>query len=219
MQKMAQHGNGNYAYIDSLLEARKVLIGEMGGTLVTVARDVKLQVEFNPARVHAYRLIGYENRLLAAEDFNDDRRDAGDLGAGHTVTALYEVIPFGARTDVVVRGTDPLRYQEPADEARREASPELAFVRVRYKQPGADRSLLLEQPIAGGERPPSADFRFASAVAGFAMLLRESEHRGSITADQVVALARGSLGPDPEGHRAEFVELVERYRQLVAGER
>ncbi|MQA89209.1 MAG: DUF3520 domain-containing protein [Gemmatimonas sp.] len=215
MEQMADHGNGNYAYIDSLLEARKVLVTEMGGTLVTVAKDVKLQVEFNPSLVRAYRLIGYENRLLAAEDFNDDTKDAGELGAGHTVTALYEVIPVGAETDVEVRGTDPLRYRPEPGPAADVSEDELGLVRVRYKQPSGDRSLLLERPVQAGSGEPSDDMRFATAVAGFGMLLRDSDHRGSLTAAQVIELARQGRGSDEAGYRADFIELVERYRSVA----
>ncbi|MEX1256864.1 MAG: von Willebrand factor type A domain-containing protein [Gemmatimonadota bacterium] len=218
MQKLAQHGNGNYAYIDSLLEARKVLVSEMGGTLLTVAQDVKLQIEFNPERVQGYRLIGYENRLLAAEDFNDDARDAGELGAGHTVTALYEIVPVGVESEVEIGGTDPLRYRDPASVARTSEGAEVAFVRVRYKLPGEDESSLLEHPVGPRVSRPSADFNFAAAVAGFGMILRDSEHRGSATSDQLLTLARNGLGEDRDGYRVEFVRVMERY-QVIAGER
>jgi Ca-activated chloride channel family protein len=216
MEQMADHGNGNYAYIDNLLEARKVLVSEMGGTLLTVAKDVKLQVEFNPARVRAYRLIGYENRLLAAEDFNDDRKDAGEMGAGHSVTALYEVVPAGAATDTPVRGTDPLRYQAPAPvrPAPSVTGAELAFVKVRYKRPDEERSRLMQHAVAERAGRPSPDLSFAAAVAGFGMLLRESEHAGRLTPQQVLALARGARGDDREGYRAEFIRLVELFRDL-----
>lgn len=216
MQSLAQHGNGNYAYIDSMDEARKVLVTEMGGTLLTVAQDVKLQIEFNPAHVSAYRLIGYENRLLANEDFNDDRKDAGDLGAGHRVTALYEIVPVGVDHEAAARGVDPLRYQDRESEARRSRGDELAFVRVRYKRPQGTDSRLLEQPVRSRtERRPSEDFTFASAVAGFGMILRESEHRGSITAAQVLELAEQGRGEDLDGYRAGFIELVRAYRELA----
>ncbi|HEX8672766.1 MAG TPA: von Willebrand factor type A domain-containing protein [Longimicrobium sp.] len=208
MEQLADRGNGNYAYIDNLLEARKVLVSEMGGTLLTVAKDVKLQVEFNPARVRAYRLIGYENRLLANQDFNDDTKDAGEMGAGHTVTALYEIIPVGVRSDAVVRGVDSLRYRTAAPAPARTSTGELAFVKVRYKLPDGDTSRLLEHPVRDTGAAASADFTFATAVAGFGMLLRESEHRGTLTLDQVVRLAEGSRGADPEGYRGEFVRLV-----------
>ena len=219
MEKLADHGNGNYAYIDNLLEARKALVSEMGATLLTVAKDVKLQVEWNPARVQAYRLVGYENRLLAPEDFNDDTKDAGDLGAGHSVTALYEVIPVGVRTDARIRGVDSLRYQTPSRPApSASGSSDLAWVKVRYKAPAGERSRLLEQPIVDGGGPMSTDFQFATAVAGFGMLLRESEHRGTLTLDQVIAMARRARGPDAQGYRAEFVTLAERFRALADAE-
>jgi Ca-activated chloride channel family protein len=183
--------------VDDLAEARKVLVTEMGGTLVTIAKDVKLQVEFNPARVAAYRLIGYENRALRAEDFADDRKDAGELGAGHAVTALYEIIPVGVESPVEVRGVDELRYRRPADgaapaDARARPSGELGWVKLRYKTPTGSTSLLLEQPIvASGERP-SGDFVFATAVAEFGLLLRESEFRGA-------GVRRGRVPPRVRG--------------------
>ncbi len=214
MEQMADHGNGNYAYIDNLLEARKVLVSEMGGTLLTVAKDVKLQVEFNPARVRAYRLIGYENRLLASEDFNDDRKDAGELGAGHSVVALYEVVPVGAPPGSGARGVDPLRYQAPSRPSARSGGGELAHVKVRYKRPAEERSRLMQHPVAEGSGPPSRNLAFAAAVAGFGMLLRDSEHAGRLTPQQVVALARGARGEDREGYRAEFIRLVELFRGL-----
>ena len=217
MQALAQNGNGNYAYIDSMEEARKVFVGEMGGTLLTVAKDVKLQVEFNPERVRAYRLIGYENRLLAAEDFNDDAKDAGDLGAGHTVTALYEIVPADGESDVAVGDVDPLRYQRPARTARRGRGDEFAFVKVRYKQPRGTESLLLEHPVVMDRGRVSTDFDFAAAVAGFGMLLRESDHRGSITVGQVLELAEAGCADDRHGLRRGFVELVLAYRGLTEG--
>ena len=212
MEKLADHGNGNYAYIDDLAEARKTLVHEMGGTLVTLAKDVKLQVEFNPAHVHAYRLIGYENRLLRAEDFDDDTKDAGELGAGHAVTALYEIVRVGAESDVDVRGVDPLRYQRPAPRAGASRTAELAYVKLRYKRPDQDESRLLDHVVNDRGRAPSADFTFASAVAAFGLVLRESEHRGSATIEQVIALAKDGLGEDAEGYRAEFVRLAETVR-------
>jgi len=212
MQAIAQHGNGNYAYIDSMEEARKVLVGEVGGTLLTVAQDVKIQVEFNPAHVDAYRLVGYENRLLAAEDFNDDRKDAGDMGAGHRVTALYEIVPTdGHAGDGRV---DPLRYQGRSDISRRGRSSELAFVRVRYKRPRGKQSRLIEKPVGLDVSSPSDDFQFASAVAGFGMLLRSSEYRGSMTTRRVLALAEDGLGVDLDGYRHEFVDLVHAYARI-----
>jgi Ca-activated chloride channel family protein len=209
MEKMADHGNGNYAYIDNLLEARKTLVHELGGTLYTVAKDVKIQVEFNPARVRAYRLLGYENRLLADEDFADDRKDAGEVGSGHSVTALYEVIPTGVASDEQVREPDELRYQERRGEVR-DGGAELLYVKVRYKEPDGDRSRLLSRPVMDERaRTMSRDFRFQAAVAEFGLLLRESPHRGSADWGRVVAAARESLGRDPEGYRAEFVRLAE----------
>ena len=213
MEQIADHGNGNFHYVDGLLEARKVLVEEMGGTLLTLAKDVKLQVEFNPARAAGYRLIGYENRLLADEDFNDDTKDAGELGAGHTVTALYEVVPAGAQ---VPRGeVDPLRYQpRPDDPPLSDFDDELMFVKVRYKDPDGTRSRLLERPVADRPGSPSSDFRFATAVAGFGMLLRESEHAGGLTLNDVVRLAEKGKGADPRGYRGEFIRLVEATRDL-----
>jgi Ca-activated chloride channel family protein len=216
MEKLAKRGNGNYAYVDDLAEARKVLVQELGATLHVVAQDVKLQVEFNPAAVRAYRLLGYENRLLRDEDFADDRKDAGDVGAGHSVTALYEVVPAGVEGTVAVRGGDPLRYGEaPA----RAAGPrdELLFVQLRYKRPGETQSRLMRHPVRTSDAArtvaaASTDFRFAAAVSGFGMLLRDSEHKGDATAERVLGLARGAIGNDPGGYRAEFLKLVERWR-------
>ena len=217
MEQIADHGNGNFAYIDGLLEARKVLVEEMGGTLLTLAKDVKLQVEFNPATVAGYRLIGYENRLLADEDFNDDTKDAGELGAGHTVTALYEVVPAGV--GMPGGSVDPLRYQEQPDPpepaiAPSEFADEMMYVKVRYKDPDGDRSKLLQHAVLDRTGTPSNDFRFATAVAGFGMLLRDSEHAGTFTLDDVVSLAEGSRGDDPRGYRGEFIRLVEASRDL-----
>ncbi len=210
MEKLADNGNGNYAYLDNLLEARKVLVHELGGTLYTVAKDVKIQVEFNPARVRAYRLIGYENRLLADEDFTDDRKDAGDIGSGHSVTALYEVIAAGAETDMPVRVPDSLRYQRASDPRDAAAGPELLYVKVRYKQPDGDRSRQLTHAVLDGPAAaPSLDFRFQTAVVEFGLLLRESQFRGTADIGHVVAGARAALGSDPEGYRAEFVRLAQ----------
>ena len=216
MEQLADHGNGNYAYVDGPAEARKVLVREMGGTLLTIAKDVKVQVEFNPARVRAYRLIGYENRLLAAQDFNDDRKDAGELGAGHSVTALYEVVPVGARTDV--RGTDPLRYQEVRPAPGAAASDELMTVKLRYQPPQGGQSWLIEQPVRdrGLELArTSDDFRFAAAVAQWGMLLRDSRHRGTSTWAGAAELARGAMGHDEHGYRAEFLRLVSESQRLA----
>ena len=217
MEQIADHGNGNFAYIDGLLEARKVLVEEMGGTLLTLAKDVKLQIEFNPARVAGYRLIGYENRLLADEDFNDDTKDAGELGAGHTVTALYEVVPAGV--GMPGGSVDPLRYQDQPDPPEPAIAPsafadEMMYVKVRYKDPDGDRSTLLQQPVFDRIDTPSADFRFAAAVAGFGMLLRDSEYAGALTLDDIVSLAEEGRGDDPRGYRGEFIRLVETARDI-----
>ena len=211
MEKIADHGNGNYAYIDSILEAKKVLVSEMGATLLTIAKDVKLQVEFNPARVQGYRLIGYENRLLRAEDFDDDTKDAGELGAGHSVTALYEIAPAGIESAVEIRGVDSLRYQQAAPTPEAARTDEWMAVKLRYKAPDADRSRLLEQVVRERDfvRNPSSNFAFSSAVAAFGMLLRESEHRGEATYDLVLDLARRGRGDDAEGYRIEFIRMVE----------
>ncbi len=220
MEKLADKGNGNYAYIDNLVEARKVLVDEMAGTLLAVAKDVKLQVEFNPERVASYRLVGYENRMLRTEDFDDDAKDAGEIGAGHSVTALYEVVP---RSGAAEPGAEPLRYQAVARESRSGHPGELAYIKLRYKLPDASTSRWLDHVVPVSEATEgSTDFRFAASVAAFGMVLRESEYRGSATLDDVIALARGSLGRDDGGHRAEFVRLAEQVREralLVARER
>ena len=214
MEQIADHGNGNFHYVDGLLEARKVLVEEMGGTLLTLAKDVKLQIEFNPARVEGYRLIGYENRLLADEDFNDDTKDAGELGAGHTVTALYEVVPAGVALPREGE-VDDLRYQPQADDPPlSEFEGEMLYVKVRYKDPDGEKSKLLEQAVADRPGSPSVDFRFATAVAGFGMLLRDSEHAGTFTLGDVVKLAEKGKGDDPRGYRGEFIRLVEATRDL-----
>ena len=210
MEKLADRGNGNYAYLDSLHEARKVLVKEAGATLVTVAKDVKIQVEFNPAHVAAYRLIGYENRLLHNQDFNDDKKDAGEIGAGHTVTALYEIVPPGADDDLPQ--IDPLKYQRSSTEATSTSSTardELLTVKLRYKAPDGDESRLITVPVKNRTSELSENVGFAAAVVEFGMLLRESEHRGSSTFREASALARRFRGEDPDGYRAEFVRLIE----------
>jgi Ca-activated chloride channel family protein len=218
MEALADHGNGNYAYVDGEDEAEKVLVREMGGTLFTIAKDVKVQVEFNPAVVESYRLIGYENRVMAAEDFNDDRKDAGELGAGHTVTALYEVVPAGGGSHVRPR-EDPLRYQDRRARAGEEASGELMTVKLRYKAPDGGESRLIERAVRDAGRPldaASADLRFAAAVAQWGMLLRGSKHAGDASYDDVLELARGALGRDEHGDRAGFVRLVQSSRRLAS---
>lgn len=209
LEKLADKGNGNYAYIDTINEARKVLVEEMEGTLITIAQDVKIQVEFNPAQVRAYRLIGYENRMLRAEDFNDDTKDAGEIGAGHTVTALYEIVPAGKEVDLP--SVDPLKYQQPMQITYAAPSGELLTLKLRYKQPEDDTSKLLEFPVVDTGMTwaeTDADFKFAAAVAGFGMLLRDSEHKGSATFDSILELAEEGRGEDRYGYRAEFIELV-----------
>jgi Ca-activated chloride channel family protein len=212
LELLADKGNGNYAYIDSLNEARKALVEQLTGTLVTVAKDVKIQVEFNPAFVGAYRLIGYENRALRAEDFADDRKDAGDMGAGHTVTALFEIVPKGAEDNPFE--ADGLRYQDakPAPAKNNNVSQELLNLRVRYKEPEGSESRLIEFPAkdSGAEfSKASADFRFAAAVASFGMILRKSPYRGSATMENVMRAATGSKGADRQGYREEFIQIVE----------
>lgn len=208
MEQLADHGNGNYAYVDSLREARRVLVERMGATLLTVANDVKLQVEFNPLQVKGYRLIGYENRRLRDEEFNDDARDAGDLGAGHSVTALYEIIP--ADSDEPVPGVDPLRYQQIAPRSGVGVG-EVLTVKVRYKRPGESESRLLARtltrPVPGGEGPSEA-FRFASAVAEFGLALRDSPYKGGASYDRAYDRAHEALGTDEDGSRGELLWLI-----------
>jgi Ca-activated chloride channel family protein len=215
LEKLADHGNGNYAYIDGLAEARKVLVEQAGATLVTIAKDVKVQVEFNPHQVKAFRLIGYENRVLAHQDFNDDTRDAGDIGAGHTVTALYEIVPPGV--ELPAPGVDPLKYQQAPRPLAGADSGEWLTLKLRYKQPDGDRSSLIEVPLREGPaafEEASPDFRFAAAVAAFGMTLRESPHRGNADFAKVREWARAGLGEDEGGRRAEFLQLVEKARSL-----
>jgi Ca-activated chloride channel homolog len=206
MEKIADAGDGNYAYIDNILEAKKVFGEELWGTLYTIARDVKIQVEFNPAQVKAYRLIGYENRILNREDFNDDRKDAGDIGAGHSVTALYELIPAGSEEQM--SSTDPLVYQS----VRVIGGPELMTVKLRYKIPSDTISKLIvskvkDHPAGGSEL--CMNLMFSSAVAEFGMLLRDSEFKGTASYDKVIALAAESKGKDPYGYRQEFIRMVQ----------
>ena len=205
MEQLANKGNGHYAYIDDLLEAKKVFVQELGATLYTIAKDVKLQVEFNPARVKSYRLIGYENRLLADRDFNDDTKDAGEMGAGHSVTALYEIVPVDGDAEDD-RAVDPLKYQRRSQAA---GSSDWLTVKIRYKRPQAETSRLIERVVRIEAGEPSADFRFASSVAEFGMLLRDSEYKGQASYSDVLSRARGARGADEEGYRAEFLRLVE----------
>lgn len=210
MEQLADKGNGNYYYIDGLLEAKKVFVNDLRGTLFTIAKDVKIQVEFNPAKVKAYRLIGYETRLLAKEDFADDKKDAGELGAGHTVTALYEIVPFGSKEDV--RGLDPLKYQTTKISPEAFRSKEMLTVKLRYKDPDGSVSKLIERPLIDASialDKTSDDFRFSAAVAAFGMVLRDSEFKGQADLAQALELAKGARGKDAFTYRAEFINLVE----------
>ena len=208
MEKLADQGNGNYAYLDSINEARKVLVREAGSTLETIAKDVKIQVEFNPREVAAYRLIGYENRLLQREDFNDDKKDAGEIGAGHSVTALYEIVPIGVKVDGP--DVDALKYQREPRDTQAAASGELMTVKVRYKAPDGDTSRLLTHVQMNRPAVMTANLGFASAVAEFGMLLRESPARGDASFESAASRARTFRGQDDEGYRNEFIQLVER---------
>lgn len=213
MEILADKGNGNYAYIDDIMEAKKVLVNEFGGTLFTIAKDVKLQIEFNPAYVKAYRLVGYENRKLRDEDFNDDRKDAGELGSGHTVTALYEIIAHGNGTGSEFIGDiDELKYQNREISQETDFNGELMTLKLRYKQPQGTRSQLITKVV--GSEPVSLsatsdNFRWSAAVASFGMLLRDSEFKGQSTYALVEKWAREAQGPDPQGYRAEFIKLVQ----------
>jgi len=217
METLANKGNGNYAYIDNISEARKMLISEFGGTLFTIAKDVKLQVEFNPAKVQAYRLIGYENRMLKARDFNDDQKDAGEMGSGHTVTALYEVIPVGVKSRFS-DSVDELKYQPRKKPVVNNNSRELLTVKLRYKKPEGDVSKLISEPIIDSALPfskASENFRFSAAVAEFGMLLRQSAYKQNADFDQVIKNAQQAIGKDPEGYRSEFLKLAKSAKLLA----
>ncbi|WP_430813249.1 YfbK domain-containing protein [Carboxylicivirga sp. RSCT41] len=213
MEIIADKGNGNYAYIDNLQEAQKTLVSEFGGTLFTIAKDVKFQIEFNPSKILAYRLIGYENRLLNDEDFNDDKKDAGEIGAGHTVTALYELIPLGAKdAKDWVKTVDKLKYQKSKELDDADASNEWLTIKLRYKQPDSSKSILLEKAVSGKVQKFNSandDFKFAASVAAFGMLLRDSEYKGTVDYDFVKELASGARGKDKDGFKAEMVRLIE----------
>ena len=215
IQVLAEKGNGNHAYIDNLQEANRVLVGEFGATLHTVAKDVKLQVEFNPSQVQAYRLIGYESRLLKDEDFNNDAKDAGDMGAGHTVTAFYEVIPAGVKNEYVGK-VDDLKYQKKEKMTLKPTgSDELLTVKLRYKASDKDVSRKMELPFVDNKGDSvSSDFRFASAVAMFGQLLRDSDFKGIADYDKVIKLAKQGLNNDERGYRREFIRLVEAAKGL-----
>jgi Ca-activated chloride channel family protein len=215
MEKLADRGNGNYAYIDGEAEARKALGEQVGGTLITIAKDVKIQVEFNQRLVAGYRLIGYENRLLADRDFNDDTKDAGEIGAGHTVTALYEIVPAGQKVENP--GVDELKYAQTPQATEGAGASELLTVKLRYKEPDGDESKPLSVGVAGGNasyRNASENFKFAASIAEFGMLLRDSRYKGQSSYDGALELARASTGADLRGYRAEFVKLVETAKSL-----
>ncbi len=217
LEQVSGKANGAYAFIDTEKEARKVLVEQLSGTLVTIAKDVKIQVEFNPAKVQGYRLIGYENRVLAAEDFNDDKKDAGEIGAGHTVTALYEIVPADAKVDVDAADVDALKYQRPAQLTDEADSDELLTLKLRYKQPDGDKSTLISFPVDDNTQRFSEatdDFQFAAAVASFGMLLRDSAYSGNATYDAVSEIAAASVGEDEWGYRSEFLELVKQAKEL-----
>lgn len=214
MEKLADKGNGNYAYIDTMLEARKVLVEQAGGTLVTIARDVKIQVDFNPRYVQSYRLLGYRNRIMANQDFRDDNKDAGEIGAGHTVTAFYEILPAGASPDK--------DFSRPSEFTRSQlvklanATETMLTVNLRYKLPNSDEGLEFQHRVGAG-RPRvelSQDFQFASAVVGFGMLLRQSSFKGSVDWDWVITTAKANVGEDPTGQRDQFVQLAKTARRL-----
>ena len=234
MESITNKGNGNYHYVDSYREAQKVLVEEVSGTLVTIAKDVKIQIEFNPAHVAGYRLIGYENRMLAREDFNDDAKDAGEIGAGHTVTALYEIVPAG--TPVRAPKPEPLKYQRATESAEQAAddsvplddetdqprdlvaSDEMLTIRLRYKQPENDTSTKIEFPVKQSDQrfaDSSRDFQLAAATASFGMMLRNSEHKGNASWENVLELATGAIGNDADGYRLEFIEMIKQAQRLA----
>ncbi|HEY3403662.1 MAG TPA: von Willebrand factor type A domain-containing protein [Ohtaekwangia sp.] len=217
MEILSDKGNGNYAYIDNITEARKVLVNEFGGTLFTIAKDVKLQVEFNPAKVKAYRLIGYENRMLKSEDFNNDKKDAGELGSGHTVTALYEIIPAGVDSEFF--RIDELKYQTTTVDPAASKSKELMTIKLRYKKPDEDVSQLITHPLNDENIPlakTSDNFRWSASVAAFGMLLRESEYVKGFSYDRVAQLAESARGTDKEGYRIEFINMVKSFGSLAS---
>lgn len=219
MEVLADKGNGNYAYIDNIQEAKKVLVSEFGGTLFTIAKDVKFQIEFNPAKVQGYRLIGYENRALKSEDFHDDKKDAGELGSGHTVTALYEIIPVGTDAGDLLKSVDDLKYQQQKTERSASRTDEWLTLKLRYKAPDSNTSQLLEQPLTNevlSLEQTSDNFRFSASVAGFGMLLRDSAFKSNLTYDAVAQLAREAQGKDTEGYRQEFIRLVESCNLLAS---
>jgi Ca-activated chloride channel family protein len=221
MEKLADRGNGNHAYIDNENEARKVLVSEFGGTLFTIAKDVKLQIEFNPAFVQAYRLIGYENRMLNKEDFNNDSKDAGELGSGHTVTALYEIIPVGVKNEFP-ESVDPLKYQKKIKPGYSLTGNEIMNIKFRYKTPDGEKSKLIEHALVyqpQNVNATSVNFRFVSAVAQFGMLLRKSEFKQQSSFDGTYIMAKNSLGKDSEGYRSEFLQLIRDAGRITKNEK
>jgi Ca-activated chloride channel family protein len=242
LEKLADNGNGVYAYIDSMREGHKVLVEQMSGNLVTIAKDVKIQIEFNPAQIASYRLLGYENRVMAAADFNNDKKDAGEIGAGHTVTALYELVPVDAKQVAPMPQVgEPLKYQATGGSGFRvqgsgsapdsrlptpasrlteaAATGELLTLKLRYKEPDGVESRMVEFPLkdrGGSFHSASIDLQFAAAVTSFGMILRGSEHRGNGSLPSVAEIAAGALGEDASGHRAEFVDLVRKAQTLGA---
>jgi Ca-activated chloride channel family protein len=218
MEIIADKGNGNYSYIDNLQEARRVLVREFGGTLFTIAKDVKFQIEFNPARVKSYRLIGYENRLLNDEDFNDDTKDAGEMGAGHNVTALYELVPAGSEEKIP--SVDPLKYQKSTEKEKVENgfSTEYLTLKLRYKKPDGKTSMLFDKPVKGyvNEMEDASDnLRFAAAVSEFGMILRNSEFKGTATLEGAASLARSARGEDEDGYRSELIRLINTVKDMA----
>ncbi|NDK55821.1 YfbK domain-containing protein [Pontibacter fetidus] len=220
MEQLANKGNGNYAYIDNILEAKKVFVNEFGGTLFTIAKDVKLQLEFNPAHVKAYRLIGYENRALKNEDFNNDQKDAGDMGSGHTVTALYEIVPATSKSNKTeLQNVDDLKYQETKLNTKAAATNELLTLKLRYKEPAGNQSKLLQTIVTTKTIVPeklSDNYKFSAAVAAYGMLLRDSKFKGSANYSQVLELAQQARGKDEDGNRGEFVKLVNAVQLMEA---
>ena len=219
METLADKGNGNYAYIDNITEARKTLVDDFGGTLFTVAKDVKVQVEFNPVTVQSYRLLGYEDRMLNKEDFNNDQKDAGDMGSGHTVTAFYEIIPTGVKDDYI--SVDPLKYQKNDVVHTASSGDELMTIKFRYKQPDADVSKMLSTVVRAAPKDfykTTADFRFAAAVAEFGMLIKDSQFKQKATFEQAIGIAKISKGNDDEGYRSEFIRLAESAQSLAKSE-
>ncbi len=214
IETLANKGNGNYSYIDNIQEANKTLVSEFGGTMFTIAKDVKIQIEFNPSVVQAYRLVGYENRLLNNEDFKDDKKDAGEMGAGHTVTAIYEIIPVGVKSEFVKK-TDDLKYQQ--NKTNSSDTKEVVTIKTRYKKPDGETGIDYNIPVSNKINSfsnSSENYRFSSAVAMFGMLLRDSEFKGTSSYDKVIELAEKSKGKDYEGYKAEFIRLVNSVKML-----